>query len=42
METENVEQYFENIYLLPNIDLAWLCRFTRCNRLGRAQVAHHN
>ena len=30
------------LYLLPNIDLAWLRRFTMCNRLGRAQVARHN
>ena len=29
-------------YLLPNIDLAWLCHFIRCNRLGHAQVARHN
>ena len=28
--------------LLPNIDLAWFRCFTRCNRLGRAQVARHN
>ena len=26
-----------SMYLLPNIDLAWLRRFTRCNRLGHAQ-----
>ena len=29
-------------HLLPNIDLAWLRRFTRYNRLGHAQVAHQN
>jgi len=28
--------------LLPNIDLAWLLSFTRCNRLGLAQVARQN
>ena len=26
-------------YLLPNVDLAWLRRYTRGNRLVRAQVA---
>ena len=39
------DQFFtkkELHYLLPNIDLAWLRRFTKCNRLGRAQVARQN
>ena len=34
--------YGIELNLLPNIDLAWLRRFTRCNRLGHTQVARYN
>ena len=34
--------FLELKYVFISNILTWLRRFTRCNRLGRAQVARHN